>query len=379
MRTDELLRVLLVVHELFPGAPSVPVDALEWMRSRVEVQTVALGGGFLEGRYRRLGKLNIVPAWEAPLHRRIQRRWMLWRLRRDLARFQPQLIYVNSIVSLGPARRLGLPDVPVLVHIHELESHVEPVLAASGDLVRSWPNRYVAVSEAVRELLTKVVGIPEGKVSLVHDFIHDDVLSHSTRRRGPAADEKGKLFVVGGSGHPSWRKGITLWLQMAVAVRRLLPGMALQFRWVGMVDNEQARGARLEARKLGIEDVVKFIPRTEKPLDEFREFDVFAMTSWEDPCPLVVLQNMALGKAVLCFAGGGGAAEEVGDSGVIVPGFNPEMMAAAVAELAGDSSRREALGSAARTRVERMFVASVQAPKLLEEMKRTAATKGKAL
>jgi hypothetical protein len=57
---------------------------------------------------------------------------------------------------------------------------------------------------------------------------------------------------------------------------------------------------------------------------------------------------------------------------VVVPEFSPEMMAAAVAELAQDSPRRKALGLEALSRVNRMFVASVQAPKLLKELQRTA-------
>jgi glycosyltransferase involved in cell wall biosynthesis len=366
--------VLLVVHELFPGAPSIPLDAFEWIKSEITLQTLALRGGFLEERYRRLGRVDIVPAWERPLHRRLRRKWFLWRLRRTLAKFRPELLYLNSIISLQSAKELRLPNVPVLLHIHELESCVEPALAESETLLREWPDRYVAVSDAVRTLLVKDLGIPEEKVACVYAFIRDDLMSTLDKQNGPSPGEGRKAFVVGGAGRPSWRKGITLWLQMAAALKGLMPAMSVEFRWVGMVDNAEARAAKLEARKLGIEGIVKFIPRTERPLDEYRKFDVFAMTSWEDPCPLVVLENMALGKPIVCFAAGGGAAEEVGNGGVIVPEFSPEMMAAAVAELAQDSTRRKALGREARSRVNRMFVASVQAPRLLKELQRTATT-----
>lgn len=373
LKTRKPLRVLLVVHELFPGAPSVPLDAFEWIKSEITLHTLALRGGFLEDRYRRLGRVDIVPAWESPLHRRLRRKWVLWRLRRTLAKFRPDLLYLNSILTLHPAKELHLPNVPVLVHIHELESYLEPALAESGTLLREWPDRYVAVSDSVRTLLVKDLGIPEEKVACVYAFIRDDLMSISDKQSGPSPGEERKAFIVGGAGRPTWRKGITLWLQMAVTLKGLMPAMSVEFRWVGTVDNAEARAARLEARKLGIEGIVKFIPHTEVPLDQYREFDVFAMTSWEDPCPLVVLENMALGKPVVCFAGGGGAAEEVGNGGVIVPEFSPEMMAAAVAELAQDGARRKALGREARSRVNRMFVASVQAPRLLKELRRAAA------
>jgi glycosyltransferase involved in cell wall biosynthesis len=364
--------VLLVVHELFPGAPSVPLDAFEWIKPDVTLHTLALRGGFLEDRYRRLGRVDIVPAWERPLHRRLRRKWLLWRLRRTFVKFRPDVVYLNSIASLRPAKELHLPNVPVLLHIHELKSHVEPVLAESGTLLRDWPDRYVAVSDSVRTLFVKDLGIPEEKIACVYAFIRDGLTSISKEQNGPSLGEGRETFVVGGAGYPSWRKGITLWLQMAATLKGLVPTMPVEFRWVGMVDNETARDAKWEARELGIEDIVKFIPYTERPLDHYREFDVFAMTSWEDPCPLVVLENMALGKPVVCFAGSGGAAEEVGNAGVVVPEFSPEMMAAAVAELAHDSSRRKALGLEALSRVNRTFVASVQAPKLLNELQRTA-------
>ena len=53
--------------------------------------------------------------------------------------------------------------------------------------------------------------------------------------------------------------------------------------------------------------MVEFIPPTPKPMEHFAGFDIFAMTSWEDPCPLVVLENMGLAKPVVCFAGGAGS------------------------------------------------------------------------
>jgi glycosyltransferase involved in cell wall biosynthesis len=141
---------------------------------------------------------------------------------------------------------------------------------------------------------------------------------------------------------------------------------------VGAVENQHLRLLRLEARKLGVEDVVRFLPTVADPHPHYAAFDVFAMTSWEDPCPLVVLESMALGKVVVCFSGGGGAPEVVGDAGIMIPEFNPEWMAKAIAGLAGDPARRFRLGDAARNRVARQFVSSVQSPKIFVEIQRAA-------
>jgi len=137
---------------------------------------------------------------------------------------------------------------------------------------------------------------------------------------------------------------------------------------VGDVDNEETRAARFHVRRLALDDVVKFLPYTPNPIQHYKDFDLFAMTSWEDPCPLVVLENMALSTPVLCFEGGGGAPEEVGDTTLIIPNFDPILMAKTAAQLLNDPQGRAELGRAARNRILTRFVASVQAPKLLREM-----------
>jgi hypothetical protein len=47
-------------------------------------------------------------------------------------------------------------------------------------------------------------------------------------------------------------------------------------------------------------------PRIVGPFGQLARFDIFAMTSWERPCPLVALENMGLGTPVVCFAAGAG-------------------------------------------------------------------------
>jgi glycosyltransferase involved in cell wall biosynthesis len=124
------------------------------------------------------------------------------------------------------------------------------------------------------------------------------------------------------------------------------------------------------AAKLGLSSLVEFVPVTLHPLPHYARFDLFAMTSWEDPCPLVVLENMMLGKPVACFADSGGPPEQVGESGLIIPDFSPRLMAEAIADLLRSPDRMAALGAAARDRALANFTDTVQAPKMLAEIDR---------
>ena len=206
---------------------------------------------------------------------------------------------------------------------------------------------------------------------MVHVFVPErriDGVSNGGVRR-PDDD----TLVIGGAGIPGWRKGTTFWLQMAAEVRRLV-GPSTRFVWVGVPewpDHPGTRGPSFGAKShlMGLDDMVELIPPTPKPLEHFAGFDIFAMTSWEDPCPLVVLENMGLAKPVVCFAGGGGTPEVVGDTGVIIPDFDPRAMARAIADLAADPQQRARLGALARQRMLANFTDRVQVPKIRREIR----------
>jgi glycosyltransferase involved in cell wall biosynthesis len=159
---------------------------------------------------------------------------------------------------------------------------------------------------------------------------------------------------------------------MAAEVRRLV-GPSVRFVWVGVPewpDPSWREGVkfRREVHLLHLDDAVDFVAPTDKPLEHFVGFDIFAMTSWEDPCPRVVLENMGLGKPVVSFAGGGGAPEVLGDAGMIVAEFDPRAMAQAIALLAANPGERARLGALARRRMRANFTERVQVPKIRREM-----------
>ena len=363
------LRVLMVLHELSrTGAPKVCLDAIDALGGAVSLCTLALADGPLAPRCRALGALHVVPGWSSSPLARLQRRWRMRRLARAVRVFAPDLIYLNSLVALSGLRALPVPPRPVLLHVHELDSYIQPLLDRDPDLLRQVPSRYIAVAEAVRARLVDGAAIPADRIALIHDFIPDAVLAQARATR--PRERTSAAIVVGGAGYPSWRKGLGLWLQMAAHLLALVPDRPLEFRWIGVAENAELAVARHQARALGIADRIRFVPSTPEPLSHFAELDLFAQTSWEDPCPIVVLEAMALAKPVLCFAGSGGAPEEVGDAGIVIAGFDPRRMAEAAARLVADPAERASLGDRARERVARQFVASIQAPRLLQEMQR---------
>jgi glycosyltransferase involved in cell wall biosynthesis len=185
----------------------------------------------------------------------------------------------------------------------------------------------------------------------------------AVREKLASKRKKGQL-VVGGSGVTQWQKGLEPWLLMASHVAKNFGPNAVKFLWVGMDHTPDTYEVMEKMRMLGLEDVVEFVPQTPDPFPHYAEFDVFAMTSWEDPCPLVVLEAMLLEKPVVCFKNGMGASEEVGDTGIVINSGLPSDMAVAVEALLKDPSRRKEMGVAASKRVIGNFTVNKSAREL---------------
>lgn len=376
------IKVLLLLHELsLTGAPKVILDAFEQLEGEFEVRILAPNGGPLLDRCRALGKTLVptdgmqgVGALAARTMRRLTRgNWWQWQSGR-IRQWEPDLIYVNSAAATPMLDLLTLPEgTPILLHVHELQSLVRYYADRRG--FRELPARYLAVSEAVERCIVDEFGVAAGKVTRIPEFVPLGAFAAWAGEKRAAAQAP---FTVGGAGSACLRKGVGLWAQMAAELRSLMPEGAVQFCWVGVSEHPDAYLFREMIAKMGLADCVELVPVTPRPLEHFRRFDVFAMTSWEDPCPIVVLENMMLQTPVACFAGGGGAPEEVDNTGIVVERFDPAAMARGIASLLAEPERLRALGEAARHRAVTVYSDRAVVPALRDVIIKTAAIKDEA-
>ena len=377
-KTQDKIKVLLLLHDLSPtGAPKLALAAFERFQDQIELRTITYHGGPLRDRAQALGPVQTLVSFQWPGGMPTPRGLLLFLGHRSLSvgkarawsrqvrRWKPDVVYINSVAGLLAAKRLSLPAAPVLLHVHELDSFLHPMARDAPELLLRLPDRYVAVSQAVADALTGRYGVDAAKVAVVPAFVEPFPLP------APAPSGDGRL-VVGGAGVVSWVKGAPLWLLMAAEVKKRLGAGRVRFVWVGIVEDEEGWRFREMARKLHLTDDIEMVPFTSRPLDHYAGFDILALTSWEETASLAALENMLLQKVVVCFAGAGGPPEFVGAVGVVIPEFSPPDMADAVVALAEDPARRAALGEAARRRVLDNFTAERQALRLLEEIRRVA-------
>lgn len=321
-----LRRMLAVTHETtLTGAPMNLLHLLTWIRKHtsIEVHLVALQDGPLRHRFEEVCEVTVLDrafgagllgvAQQGLIHLGSSRAWKpvaSARLRPQLRQFSGyDLIYSNSIASSGILPYLPHTGV-VVSHVHELQVALRtwrpPEYLEALDRSDAW----IAASEAVRNLLVTERGYPADRVMLHYEYIDahkvadreipQRVIEQNRRELGIPAD----AAVVLGAGTIDWRKGADLFVQLAAEVRRQTRE-PIRFIWVGgdLVGTEWER-IRSDIERTG-SDHVRFIGVKPDPVPWFAMADVFALTSHEDPFPLVCLEHAARGVPVVTYRNGG--------------------------------------------------------------------------
>jgi glycosyltransferase involved in cell wall biosynthesis len=121
------------------------------------------------------------------------------------------------------------------------------------------------------------------------------------------------------------------------------------------------------AEAVGVRDRVVFAGRRNDVGDVLAELDVFALPSWTEGLPLVVLEAMARRTPVVATKVGGTPEVVVdGETGLLVPPRDPEALAAALRRLLEDADLRRRLGDAGYARVRDRFSAEAMMRRVLE-------------
>jgi glycosyltransferase involved in cell wall biosynthesis len=265
-------------------------------------------------------------------------------------------------------------------HIHELSYTTRELFGATEILKKavSKTDFYIAASCAVRDFLATEIGVPVARIHVIHEFPvgarqndRQNTSRQALRRHLGISDD---AFVIGMCGVPEWRKGTDVFVQLAMFVNKL-GGAKCHFVWLGG-DLHSHREALHDVTQAGLQDICHFLTAVLNPEPYFAAFDLFALTSREDPFPVAMLEAAASGLPIVCFAHAGGAPEFVGhDAGIVVPYLDITAMATACIELLMDGQRRRKLGDNARAKVQSRYTLAVQGPKFLTVLKTAARAK----
>lgn len=211
----------------------------------------------------------------------------------------------------------------------------------------------IAECEASRGFLIKSLKYAPAKVVVIRNGVDVAGWSASKVDRGGRRMElrlAGRDLLVGAVGRLDRQKGFPVLIR-AMALLKDLP---LKCAILG----EGPERPRLEAliRQLGLESSVWLLGEKPDVTQWLSAFDLFCLPSHWEGLPNSLLEAMALGLPVVA-SNVDGVPEAVrdGHDGALVPPGNPAALARALRALAGDPTRRAALGEAARATVAERF------------------------
>lgn len=307
---------------------------LEWLnRNTTLVFDVISTRGILINSFKELATTyNWSPIVAVPQHINIGRKKLIqianlfrnlsncWNIQR-LSNYS--IIYANTITTLKLAikikkKKKNKPK--IILHIHELKTVIDLYLPDSTAHF-SQVDQFIVPSNLVKDTLLHSWNIPSDKIELVREF---STIKISTKN----ISEDKAYFHVGGSGLVHWRKGPHLFIQVAHKIVKAHPKKKIKFTWVGKISRADKIIIANDLEKAGLTDVVEFVGESVHPLDHFQHFDLFLLTSREDPFPLVCIEVGMLGIPIICFENATGTEEILKNGGgFIVPYLDIAAMA----------------------------------------------------
>ncbi len=293
---------------------------------------------------------------------------------RDVRRFaagcSPALIYANCIASAG-AIELLKPEKPVLTHVHELKYLFQVLAGPALSTLMATSRRFIACSAAVAEHLIGGHGLGRERVDVIYESIPvSEVRPRKTpdRIRADLKIPRDAYIIMGGGAH-AWRKGADVFMQAAREVCRRRADA--YFVWLGGSPTD-VKQLKFDRQLMNLEDRVRVTGSVRSPADYLAAADVFALTSREDPYPLIVLEAAALSKPIVCFANAGGMPEFVEDDcGCVVPYLDLQSMVERLCSLLDSAACRRRMGQAAFKKVTERHDISVTAPRIMDVIERT--------
>jgi glycosyltransferase involved in cell wall biosynthesis len=305
------MKIVLVSHDAdFSGAPRVGFDIASALAADHDVTLVSKREGPLIEleKYACLAGDYIVThtshvEQSIPFNARVRHAVGL------LDKLRPDLLYANSVGAAEwcvAARRLGIPSV---LHTHEMEQGLRGFSAADV-LKLDIPHYIDLLISASQEASDAFFALTSGGVAK-HFLFGIAIESAYVKARAaepvpwPVNPAGRRLAtdkpVIAMCGTASARKGIDHFYDAA----RALPDA--EFLWIGPVASDPTVKSVLERQARERPDNFFMTGGTPNPYAYIGMCDIFALTSVEDPNPLVVPEALTLGKRVVSFHNTGGS------------------------------------------------------------------------
>ena len=264
--------------------------------------------------------------------------------------------YKADVYGYFAARRL---NIPLVATCHLWTGHNLLVRAYDYIDIRILRrfDAVVAVSDAIAEQGRRS-GIDPGKIAVIDNGI--DISRYQPRASSPRKTVPTEQLTIGTVGRLVPQKGITYFLQAAAEILKEFP--EARFSIVG--DGPDRQPLEQYARQLGICDSVLFLGSRSDMPEVYASMDIFVLASTNEGLPMVLLEALASGKAVV--ATDVGAVSKViipGQTGLLVAPADARGLSQAVLSLVRNPALRHDLATSGASLVSDHFSCGAMARK----------------
>ena len=364
-------KILFISHDAYrAGAQLLLLQLLHWIThtaKNVECRLLLSKGGELENEFK---EVSIVYLWEQNFNtknpiERIKNKRHCKDIKKNLLQENFNLIYSNTICNGHLIHEIGLKDVPVITHVHEMNYWIKKMGEKNLSFVKEHTAKFIAASNAVRNLLIKEYSLDGNNIEVIYEFTNsiNSQKKNSLKKHLGLTDD---AIIVGGCGAENWRKGKDLFILTAIVTLQEIQNNNIHFVWIGGGLNEELKH---DVMKSGFSDQILFIDHLPNASSYFDEFAVFCMTSREDPFPLVNLEAGLRKVPIVCFEDAGGTVELIeAFQELIIPYGNIKMMSERIIELINNEERRQVIGQRLMEKIESELMIDKIAKKLMNAM-----------
>jgi glycosyltransferase involved in cell wall biosynthesis len=313
-----------------------------------------------------------VTAMGVPIHR-ISKRGLkdpfaFLRLLRIIRRFKPDVIHTHLTKSDVSGQLMGfLGGVPVrVVSLHNNDSwRTNSFFSTLMRLIVSPAQKYIAVSEAVRDFIVENSHYPEDKMLVIENGIDLDrfdpakITPYDRKLWGVSEDTP----VVAIIGRLQPQKAHTVFLEAAAIVKQEMP----QARFLIVGDGDLRDELEVKRDELGLQQEVIFAGIIRDIPAVLASVDLLTFSSDWEGLPVALLEGMAMQKPVVSTAVGGvPLVVHDGVNGLLVAPRQPQKLAAELLRVLRDPALAQRLGQSARQTIAERYSAAVMHDRILD-------------
>lgn len=219
---------------------------------------------------------------------------------------------------------------------------------------------FIAVSDEVRESMIKQIGPIQDKITVICNSVdikryERSVDKHAVRQQLGLETNTRLIATVATLKE---QKGHRYLIDAAATIVPQHPDC--HFLFVG--DGKLRGKLQAQVRESGLSGNIHFLGSRRDVPDLLAASDLFVLPSLWEGLPMALIEAMAASMPVVATAVSGTVQVMIpGETGLVVPPGNSQMLAGAMIELLSDPARAQAMGIAAKQRVQAEFSAEKQA------------------